>query len=269
MIFINNSFFSCQRNFFGEASDPSSDVEDLEAHPDDATTLVLGGGEDVAVLADVDDQQEDSETLGLCFHFFQRSHSWDFSFCQHLIQVFLVFFWTYIFSNLRSNANENQLPSDFEAPGSEPSQDGVPTDKCLSYWFSLKMFLFIHSKVVICLSIHGIFSFPTLNMIVRCASVAGDSGEDASTGGGVSNSASGGEESDSDPCSWIIAILRFVYVANFTCPQEDSKEIVFQLLLWGWPWFYPMSIQRRQWRWEPQSFQIEEVVQWSFLAQHG
>lgn len=75
MIFINNSFFSCQRNFFGEASDPSSDVEDLEAHPDDATTLVLGGGEDVAVLADVDDQQEDSETLGLCFHFFQRSHS--------------------------------------------------------------------------------------------------------------------------------------------------------------------------------------------------
>lgn len=141
-------------------------------------------------------------------------------------------FWTCIFSNLRSNAHENQCGSEFEAPDSEPSQDGVSTDKCLSSWFSLKLFPFTPSKVI-CLSIHGSFSSPTLNMTLRCGASGaafsdGESGEDVSNGGGVSNGASGGEESESDPCSWIIAILRFVYVANFTCPQEDYMEIWFQ-----------------------------------------
>lgn len=73
IILIYSSVFNRQPNFLGEASDHSSNVEDLEAHPDDATTLVLGGGEDVAVLSDVDDQQEDSETLGLYVHSLQWS----------------------------------------------------------------------------------------------------------------------------------------------------------------------------------------------------
>ena len=138
-------------------------------------------------------------------------------------------FWTCVFSNLRYDGSENQSPSESEAPDSEPF-DGVPTDKCLSFWFSLKMFPFTTSKVMYIYPCGFLFPNPQHDLIVRCASAAAfadvDSGEVASNGCGVSTSASGEEESDCDPYSWIIAILHFVYAPSFTCPQEDSKEIL-------------------------------------------
>ena len=56
-----------QKSLVPTLQDESSDVDDLEAHPDDATTLVLGAGsgKDVAALEDLEDGS-DHEFLDMC-----------------------------------------------------------------------------------------------------------------------------------------------------------------------------------------------------------
>jgi hypothetical protein len=60
-----------------EDTEDSTNVEDLDPHPDDATTVALGegGGDDVAPLADVEEDSDGSDSaehLGTLSSFYFR-----------------------------------------------------------------------------------------------------------------------------------------------------------------------------------------------------